>query len=61
NRRIAAAPLETRPKLKNSYGVQRTLTLYLKEYLFLIATEPFYKGNCDNCQIHKANPNKKAT
>ena len=29
NRRIAAAPLETRPKLKNSYGVQRTLTLLL--------------------------------
>ena len=26
-----------------------------------IATEPFYKGNCDNYQIHKANPNKKAT
>ncbi|MCU4610390.1 hypothetical protein, partial [Acinetobacter ursingii] len=29
NRRIAAAPLETRPKLKNSYGVQRTLTCLL--------------------------------
>ena len=28
---VTATPLETRPKLKNSYGVQRTLTQNLKK------------------------------